>query len=412
MGCGAPSPPGHGSWTDEEELRDAQLDRTAGNRRVVMPAPESFVYLEIAEAVRRAIVSGEIKAGDRLSPVREMAKRWRCTPNTVSRAYALLAREGLISSHRGGGTRVIFGSPGGAGPESLGWQWASLVNRAEQYLLEAIRLGQTPAHAESALAAAISRWDELQGRPGHVLNDAAVSPVAGQLIFAGSHDLSVELLCRLLSEAEPPVRVAADFVGSLGGLIALARGEADFSGSHLWDQATEEYNVPFVQRILPNRRVILLNLVQRVIGLMVPAGNPLGMHAIADMAKQGVVLVNRQPGSGTRVWLDVQLKAAGIDPSALAGYEREESTHLAVSRAVAEGEATVGLGIGAAAAAYGLDFVSLGQERYDLVIPEENWGTPEIEALRGVVGSPKFKDAVLAMGGYDVSQTGTVQVVS
>ena len=79
---------------------------------------------------------------------------------------------------------------------------------------------------------------------------------------------------------------------------------------------------------------------------------------------------------------------------------------------MAEGEATVGLGIGAAAAAYGLDFVSLGQERYDLVIPEENWGTPEIEALRGVVGSPKFKDAVLAMGGYDVSQTGTVQVVS
>ncbi len=377
-----------------------------------MPAPESFVYLEIAEAVRRAIVSGELNAGQRLSPVREMAKRWRCTPNTVSRAYALLAREGLISSHRGGGTRVIFGDVGGAAPESPGWQWASLVNRAEQYLLEAISLGQSPAHAESALAAAISRWEEMQDRVGHVARDVTSYPVAGQLIFAGSHDLSVELLCRLLSESEPPVRVSVDFVGSLGGLIALARGEADFAGSHLWDQATQQYNVPFIQRVLPNRPVMLLNLVQRVIGMMVPPGNPLGLHGIADLAKPGVVLVNRQPGSGTRVWLDVQLKVAGIDPASVPGYEREESTHLAVSRAVADGEATAGIGIGAAAAAYGLDFVPLGQERYDLVIPEENWTSPEVGALRAVVGSPKFKDAVLDMGGYDVSQTGTVQVVS
>jgi putative molybdopterin biosynthesis protein len=374
--------------------------------------PESFVYLEIAEAVRRAIVSGELKAGQRLPPVREMAKRWRCTPNTVSRAYALLAREGLISSHRGGGTRVIFGSVGGAAPESPGWQWASLVNRAEQYLLEAVSLGQTPAHAESALAAAISRWEEMQDRAGPVTHDGTSYPAAGQLIFAGSHDLSVELLCRLLSEREPPVLVSVDFVGSLGGLIALARGEADFAGSHLWDQATEQYNVPFVQRVLPNRRVVLLNLVQRVMGMIVPPGNPLGLHGIPDLATPGVVLVNRQPGSGTRVWLDVQLKVAGIDPASVPGYEREESTHLAVSRAVADGEATVGIGIGAAAAAYGLDFMPLGQERYDLVIPEENWASPEVGALRDVVESAKFKDAVLDMGGYDVSQTGTVQVVS
>jgi putative molybdopterin biosynthesis protein len=377
-----------------------------------MATSESFVYLEIAEAVRRAIVSGELKAGQRLPPVREMAKRWRCTPNTVSRAYALLAREGLISSHRGGGTRVIFGSVGGAAPESPGWQWASLVNRAEQYLLEAVSLGQTPAHAESALAAAISRWEEMQDRAGPVTHDGTSYPAAGQLIFAGSHDLSVELLCRLLSEREPPVLVSVDFVGSLGGLIALARGEADFAGSHLWDQATEQYNVPFVQRVLPNRRVVLLNLVQRVMGMIVPPGNPLGLHGVPDLATPGVVLVNRQPGSGTRVWLDVQLKVAGIDPGSVPGYEREESTHLAVSRAVADGEATVGIGIGAAAAAYGLDFMPLGQERYDLVIPEENWASPEVGALRDVVGSAKFKDAVLDMGGYDVSQTGTVQMVS
>jgi molybdate-binding protein/DNA-binding transcriptional regulator YhcF (GntR family) len=372
-----------------------------------MSGTESYVYLEIAEAVRRLIVSGELAVGERLPSVRDMAERWKCTPNTVSRAYAYLAREGLVSAHRGGGTRVASARPDLSGGQPAGWEWASLVNRAESYLLEALGQGHTPAHAEAALAAAISRWQELQRRvPPFDSLSSAEGRLPGTLSFAGSHDLAVELLTRMLAEREPAVELATAFVGSLGGLMALARGEADISGCHLWDEATGEYNKPFVLRLLPNHPIMLLTLVKRIQGLIVAPGNPRRLDSLVNLRDSGVKLINRQPGSGTRVWLDVQLKAAGVDPSTIDGYQSEETTHLAIARAVAEGRADVGVGVSAAAAAYALDFVPLGEERYDLVVPLELWEQVPLMALREVVASTRFKEAVLALGGYDVSQTG------
>ncbi|HLA82372.1 MAG TPA: substrate-binding domain-containing protein [Thermoleophilia bacterium] len=371
-----------------------------------MPGTESYVYLEIAETVRRLIVAGEFPIGERLPSVRDMAERWKCTPNTVSRAYTFLQREGLVTAHRGGGTRVASQRPGFGSAPSPEWQWATLVNRAENYLLEALALGNTPAHAEAALAAAISRWQELRRRPapGRAPNDGKVGLEAVR--FSGSHDLTVELLIRMLAERPAPVEVTADFIGSLGGLMAVARGEADLCGTHLWDEATGEYNVPFVQRVLPNRSVVLLTLVERLQGLIVAMGNPLGLTGLSDLARGDVRTINRQPGSGTRVWLDAQLKNAGVDAGSIGGYGDEEVTHIAVARAVAEQRADVGLGISAAATAYGLDFIPLAQERYDLVIPAELWDTSRLRVLREVVGSDSFKEAVGALGGYDVSETG------
>ena len=388
-----------------------------------MPPSESFVYHEIAESVRRLIVSGRLQPGDKLPSVRDMARTWHCTPNTVGRAYAVLATEGLVSSHRGGGTRVSFtdGGPEAAGAAGIpAFRWASLVNRAEQYLLDAVAIGQTPAHAEAALAAAISRWQDMQeqaGRAGRAAGGAGrppegVAPACGVFRFAGSNDLSVELLARMMSEIPDPVQLSLEFLGSLGGLMALAQGEADLAGSHLWDEVTGQYNLPFVQRVLPNRPLVLLTLVHRLIGLMLPPGNPERLRGIADLARPGVSFVNRQSGSGTRVWFDVQLKALGMQSSDITGYGREEITHLAVARAIADGEATAGVGIGAAAAAYGLGFIPLGQEQYDLVIPEELWDRRETKSLRAVVDSNHFKQAVQALGGYDSTATGQTRHVA
>lgn len=377
-----------------------------------MPSARGFVYREIAEAVRRLIISGELGPGERLPSVRTMAERWRCTPNTVSRAYSVLLDEGLVTAHRGGGTRVAARAPGLGPARPPEWEWADLVNRAEGYLLEAVKQGHTPARAEAALAAAIARWEEMRRRPMR-----ASPPVDGgadldedrtslRIRFSGSHDLAVELLGRSLSEEDPSVELATDYVGSLGGLMALARGEADIAGSHLWDAATGTYNVAFVQRVLPNRQLVLLTLVQRIQGLIVPPDNPQGLCALADLARPGVTFVNRQSGSGTRVWLDAGLKAAGVSPGEIVGYGQEESTHLAVARAVAEGRATAGLGISAAANAYGLGFVPVGTERYDLVCPLERWDLPAMRVLRSVVASKAFREAVSALGGYDVSEMG------
>ena len=369
---------------------------------------EDFLYQEIAESLRRRIASGELGPGDKLPPVRDMAERWDCTPGTVSRAYAQLSQEGLVEGHRGGGTRVTSSA---LQPQHATWGWASLVNRAERFLLEAIGTGHTPAQAESALSVAISRWHDLQreGVPPAETEPAAATTI---LHFAGSHDLSVELLAHMLAEQPPQTQLAIEYVGSLGGLMALARGEADVAGTHLWDEATDTYNLPFVQRLLPGRRVVLLTLAHRSLGLIVPPGNPQGLKTLADLARPEVRLINRQAGSGTRVWLDARLKALDIPPQSIPGYDREEITHLATARAVDQGEASVGLGIFAAAAAYGLDFVPLTQERYELVFPAAIWNMASSQALVSAVCSDRFKEAVLALGGYDTGETGHTTWIS
>jgi molybdate-binding protein/DNA-binding transcriptional regulator YhcF (GntR family) len=366
----------------------------------MMKKREDCLYEEIAESLRRRIASGELGPGDRLPAVRELARRWGCTPGTVNRAYVQLGQEGLVAGHRGGGTRV---APNPLQPAQPAWGWASLVNRAEQYLLEAIGGGHTPAQADAALSVAMARWQDLE-RQGVPHPEPASR--ASQLRFAGSHDLTVELLARMLREEAPHAELSIEYLGSLGGLMALARGEADVAGAHLWDEATDTYNLPFVRRVLPGRRMVLVTLAGRSQGLITPPGNPQGLRGLTDLARPGVRMVNRQTGSGTRVWLDAQLAALGIRPESITGYEREETTHLAVARAVEQGEASAGLGIHAAAAAYSLHFVPLTQERYDLVVPAAVWASPPAQALARIIRSPRFQEAVAALGGYDTAGTG------
>jgi putative molybdopterin biosynthesis protein len=252
---------------------------------------------------------------------------------------------------------------------------------------------------------AISRWGDLQ-REGHPGPQPQPSSGTTVLRFAGSHDLAVEFVARMIREEMPQAKLSVEYVGSLGGLMALARDEADVAGAHLWDEATDTYNLPFVRRLMPGRRAVLLTLVHRSLGLILPPGNPQGLGDLSDLARPEVRLVNRQSGSGTRVWLDAQLKALSISPESVPGYEREESTHLAVARAVDSGEATAGLAIHAAASAHGLDFLPLTRERYDLVFPGEIWETPAVQAMAKVARSSRFKEAVVPLGGYDTKGTG------
>jgi putative molybdopterin biosynthesis protein len=312
----------------------------------------------------------------------------------------MLSREGLVVAHRGAGTRVTSSALQGK-PEP--WRWASLINRAETFLLDVIGAGHTPSEAENALSVAIARWQELQsrGKPEPV----QIHPES-QLRFVGSHDLVVELLPRMLAVHSPAISLELKYVGSLGGLMALARDEADVAGVHLWDESSDSYNAPFVRRVLPGRVVVLLTLCYRSLGLIVEPGNPLRLHSLRDLAKPGVRFVNRQAGSGTRVWLDAQLKALHMAPSDIVGYADTERTHLGVARALAEGRAAAALGIQAAGAAYGLGFQPLTQERYDVVLPEEVWSTTAARQLVEVIRSAEFRDAVLALGGYDVAETG------
>lgn len=232
------------------------------------------------------------------------------------------------------------------------------------------------------------------------------SAIRRTIIAIGSHDLTLDLLADELGRRQPGWRLSSANVGSLGGLLALGRGEAHLAGSHLLDEETGEYNVSYIRRYLRGTPVRIVGFVRREQGLIVPRGNPKGLRSLADLTRPDVTFINRQRGAGTRVLLDYRLKQAGIAPRAIQGYERQEFTHLAVAAAVASGAADCGLGILAAARALGLDFVPLDHERYDLIVPARFYADPILAPLLAIIGDPAFQARVAALGGYTTDEMG------
>jgi molybdopterin molybdotransferase/putative molybdopterin biosynthesis protein len=275
----------------------------------------------------------------------------------------------------------------------------------------------TPLARGAGLLSTLVRADGLlivpAGLEGHHPGDEvdvellrSLDEVAHTIVAIGSHDLILDLAASHLRAADPLVTLASSNVGSLGGLVALRDGLCHLAGSHLLDPASGEYTLPYLDRILGGRPVAVIRLAHRDQGLIVQPGNPLGLTEIKDLARAGVRYVNRQRGAGTRVLLDHQLRLLGISPGAVDGYQREQHTHLAVAAAVAAGRADTGLGIMAAARAFGLDFVPVTREPYDLVVPVAARDGPLLAPLWALLDSDPFRAEVAALGGYATEEMG------
>ncbi len=229
------------------------------------------------------------------------------------------------------------------------------------------------------------------------------------ILALGSHDLTLDLLAQFLSLRGS--RLSSGNLGSLGGLIALQRGEAHLAGSHLLDPETGEFNLPYIERYLPDVPVVVVRLVGREQGLILAPGNPKTITGLDDIARSDLAYVNRQRGAGTRILLDYQLEQLGIEPASVRGYQHEEYTHLAVAAAVASGRADCGLAIHAAAAALKLDFLALYQERYDLIIPKEHHESARLMPLLQLLGDPEFQETVASLPGYSIDSMGEIIAV-
>lgn len=226
--------------------------------------------------------------------------------------------------------------------------------------------------------------------------------------FLGSHDLSVELLAEFLNHSSSSFSLNTIFKGSMQGLIALYNRGAQITGVHLWDEKLQEYNLPFAEHLLLAEAYMVVNLVQRFQGWIVPAGNPNNISSWEDITKKGLRFVNRQRGSGTRLRIDQYLFQNEIPARQISGYEKEEKTHWGVALKIANGEADFGIGIQYAAQRMGLDFVPLFKERYDLIVLQETTEKPEWQQIQAVVNSAAFKRAVEQHIGYDTSLTGKI----
>ena len=229
------------------------------------------------------------------------------------------------------------------------------------------------------------------------------------LVVIGSHDPLIDEIAQLMHERWAELSVASTHVGSMGAIVAAKRGENHCGGIHLLDEATGEYNTTYLEKHFPKGGVRQVECVYRQQGLMVAPGNPLDIQSLADLTKEGRSFVNRQKGSGTRILSDYVCKQEGIDPSKIYGYDHEEFTHTAVAALVEAGSADAGMGIYSAAKIYGLGFVPVCEEQYDLLIPDYAWETPMVQALLQVLRSDAFRTRMEQLGGYRLDAPGQVR---
>ncbi len=233
--------------------------------------------------------------------------------------------------------------------------------------------------------------------------------IRNTIVCIGSHDNTLDILANILKKRDPRFSLSSAHVGSMGGLIALKKGEAHMAGTHLLHEESGEYNVPFIKKFLHEKRIVLINLVYREQGLVVKKGNPKSIRGFEDLLRDDVVFINRQAGSGTRLLTDKHLREMGADPSRIQGYDREEYTHMGVASAVLTGVADTGLAILAAAQALGLDFVPVARERYDIAIPREFMDSEKMAVLLQIIREDdEFRSTVQGLGGYDLSDMGKV----
>lgn len=227
------------------------------------------------------------------------------------------------------------------------------------------------------------------------------------IVCTGSHDLLLDVISDLMSGEPEGIRLSSTHVGSLGGLMALRRGEAHIAPTHLLDEKTGIYNESYIRMLFPGEEMILVKGVKRIQGIMTAAGNPLGIRGIDDLTR--VRFVNRQRGAGTRVLLDYKLSQAGISPEEVEGYDAEAATHMAVAAQVASGEADCGMGVLSAAKAMGLDFIPVGEEEYDFAMRPETLGMPEMKSFLRLLSGDDFRSSLEELGGYSLEGSGEIR---
>jgi molybdate-binding protein/DNA-binding transcriptional regulator YhcF (GntR family) len=362
---------------------------------------EEFLYYRIADSIRREINIGKFKPGDALPSIRDLAGAWRCTIGTVQRAIRELESAGLVTTHAGKRTRVTSEAAQTPG-ESL--QHANLIHRAETFLLESMTAGYTPLQVEDAMRVALNRWRSVaQTSP----------PTTGKTLrFSGSHDLAFAWIATHFDEIAPGYSINLAFMGSLAGLTSLQKGDADIAGMHLWDDRSNTYNVPYIQKYFSGEKLALVTLAHRRLGFIVKQGNPGNIFSIEDLARPEIRFVNRQEGSGTRVFLDAQLARYKLFPAQISGYLDDRTTHTEVAAAVAGSRADTGIGLEAAAKIFGLDFIPLTTERYDLVMRESTLLQPPMQCMLDWLKGGEYRALLNRLGGYTGSESGTITRVT
>ena len=227
-----------------------------------------------------------------------------------------------------------------------------------------------------------------------------LSDIEGTLVSIGSHDVMLDIIGNLIHMKYPKTNFSSTHTGSMGGLIALKRGECHLAPIHILEPKNGKYNVDAILTYFKKEELVIVKGVGREQGLMIEKGNPKGIESIKDIAREGILFVNRQKGSGTRLLTDHILREEGIDKKLINGYQREMTTHTSVASAVQTGSAHVGVGVLSVAQAFKVDFIPVGFEEYDFALPKKYLQKKEIKEFIEILRSDELKRELDQLGGY------------
>ena len=257
----------------------------------------------------------------------------------------------------------------------------------------------------------IDGWIEANAKSGLEAARQKSSRISGALLASGSNDPVLDVLHTCLRKTHPELFIFSANTGSTEGLTALDKGFTDIAWSHLFDPETGEYNIPYLERLVPHVKAVVVNLFFRELGFVTAKGNPLRIGAFEDLVRKGVRFINRQAGSGTRLLLDHHLAKSGIPSDRIAGYDDDVSTHIEVGLAVLSGGADVGIATAAVSNLLGLDLVSITRERFDMICDRSVFFQKEVQALMEALNGDQFRKRIEKLGNYDFKSAGRVLYV-
>ncbi len=385
----------HERGVGQQELASrAQISRqTLSEIEACHSCPSTAIALRLAKALHCGVEDLFYLEQD--SEV--LSARWIAPGDVVRTSQSDDHRPGRSpdrkSARTAGSSRVALGSVGGEWvAHSLAAEHPASVCVAADGL---VRAGTRTRHASARRDSQFVQVAPLRGRAALREN-----------ILAIGCDPALGLLSAWLGERRSDSRVVWLHAPSMTALEVLADGGAHIAGTHLLDEESRDFNVPFVRSLFPHRSMAVFNLARWEEGFVVRAGNPLRLRKVQDAARAGVRFVNREAGSGARKLLDRLLAEAHIAPAMLDGYQRIAAGHLAVAQAVSTGVVDVGVATRAASLAHGLDFIPLAEERSDLVMPQELSNDPRIGRIVDALQSRNFRRELASLGGYQLSESG------
>jgi len=274
----------------------------------------------------------------------------------------------------------------------IGSRWVSVpVSASPYYMPEADGIIKRTAKANGRADLVVFAKDEAAQK---------------RLVLAGC-DPATGLLSRMVEKVSG-VEIVSAAASSKLALTWLSEGKVHIAGSHLEDPKTGEFNLPFIRKQFPDEDFTVVTFARWEEGLVIAPGNPKNVRKVEDLARKNLRFVNREPGSGSRGLLDKLLASAGMDATRVQGYDRVAYGHLAAAYCVLSRDADTCLATRSAAQTFGLDFIPLHSERYDLVMRKRTADLPAVKSFLDVLQRATLRRKLEVLAGYDTTQTGTI----